>query len=90
MRTKKPHDYSRAQRDELSLEDMLPDAMFNDPRCYDSRKYGEWEREVATPALEALGYDVDYWWNQDGDSFGPLVRAVGLFKDGKTFVATYG
>ena len=76
--------------EEHGLEDLLPENVWEDPRCYTSHYYHEWEREVATPALEALGYMVGLWWTTDGDSFGPLVRCVELTKDGKKELWYYG
>lgn len=68
----------------LDLYELLPNAAF------DFTQYRKCEREVLTPALEALGFKVGEWWSSDADSFGPLVRAVRVSKDGKTSIATYG
>lgn len=75
------------ERDLLAL---LPDKITNHPDCFDSRNYDRWEREIAKPHLESLGFKVISWWTEDGDSFGPLVRAVEMEKDGKREVYTYG
>ena len=75
---------------ELDLADLLPEDVFNDPRCFDSHGYFDWEREVAAPLLEAKGFKVCRWWSEDEDSFGPLVRAVELEKDGKRQRYFYG
>lgn len=77
-------------QEEKDLGELLTDELFNHPDCFSSSGYSNWEREVATPALEALGYQVGRWWNEDGDSFGPLVRAVELTKDGVAEIYTYG
>lgn len=76
--------------DEGDLWDLLPDEVSNHPACCDSVRYLEWERQIATPALRALGYEPRNWRTTDGDSFGPLVRAVDLTKDGKTRTYSYG
>lgn len=78
------------ETDEKDLFDILPEELANDPRCFDSRRYLEWERDVATPALEAMGYRVSNWRTTDGDSFGPLVRGVTLKKDGHAEDYFYG
>ena len=38
-------------------------------------QYWEWECEAAQ-ALKSLGFDIQNWWMEDSDSFGPLVRGV--------------
>lgn len=79
--------------DALNLLDLFPederDRLTGNPHfCgYD---YTRWEDEIATPALIALGYSVRQWWSADGDSFGPLVRAVEVVKDGVKKTYTYG
>lgn len=75
---------------EKDLLDLLPDEITNHPDCFHSTFYDRWEREIATPALRALGYEPSGWRTTDGDSFGPLVRAVDLSKDGKTESYFYG
>lgn len=75
---------------ENDLTDVLPEDLFNDPRCFDSRRYAEWEQKVAEPALKAMGYAVSDWRSEDEDSFGPLVRAVTLEKDGVKQSYVYG
>lgn len=73
---------------ELDLLDLLPDEITNHPDCFHSTRYARWEREIATPALRALGYEPKDWRTTDGDSFGPLVRAVDLSHNGGP-AATY-
>jgi len=68
---------------EIDLYDVIGAAHYEDLRCFDSVRYEVWEREVATPALEALGYRVIDWRTTDGDSFGPLVRTVVVEKYGR-------
>lgn len=34
---------------DLDLGLLVPEAAFEDPRCFDSHRYWEWEQEVATP-----------------------------------------
>lgn len=68
---------------ELDLADVIGAKPYEDPRAFDSIEYATWEAEVATPALEALGYKVRGWRTTDGDSFGPLVRMVTVEKDGQ-------
>lgn len=72
------------------LADILPDDLFNHPNCFDSRSYDLWERDIAKPALEASGFTVGRWWSEDEDSFGPLIRAVRLTKNGVTETYFYG
>lgn len=31
----------------------------------DAENYEKWEKEIANPALEALGYTVKRWWTVD-------------------------
>lgn len=76
--------------DELNLLDLLPDEIANHPACFDSKRYREWEEEIATPVLLNRGYVASSWRTVDGDSFGPLVRAVTLTKDGVAKTYTYG
>lgn len=76
--------------DELNLLDLLPDEITNHPDCFDSRNYDRWELEIATPALRAMGYEPSRWRTTDGDSFGPLVRAVDLTKNGARKTYFYG
>lgn len=76
--------------EDLDLLDLLPDEVSNHPDCFHSTFYGRWEKEVATPALRALGYEPSDWRTTDGDSFGPLVRGVTLTKDGVSKQYLYG
>ena len=76
--------------DELNLLDLLPEAIANHPACCDSKRYREWEEEIAAPALLNRGYVASNWRTLDGDSFGPLVRAVTLSKNGVSKTYTYG
>jgi hypothetical protein len=76
--------------DERNLGDLLPDALFNHPDCFSSCGYWRWEKEVAQPAIEAQGFEVIRWYSTDEDSFGPLVRAVDVRKDGVKQTFYYG
>lgn len=76
--------------EDRDLLDLLPSEIANHPDCFDSRRYGEWEDNIATPWLNAHGYKVISWWTEDGDSFGPLVRAVEIEKDGTRATYFYG
>ena len=51
-----------------------------------------WEEKIATPRLKELGYTTTPrgWWSADSDSFGPLVRAVEVQKDGISKILYYG
>lgn len=40
--------------------------------------YWTWEKEIAQPALEALGYTVLWWATGERDSFGPLSRIAAV------------
>lgn len=79
-----------ATHDEKDLLCLLPDEIANHPACFDSKRYREWEDEIAYPALLNRGYVATNWRTTDGDSFGPLVRAVDLTKNGKTETYYYG
>lgn len=72
------------------LFSLLPKEAANHPDCFDSTYYSRWEREIATPALRAAGYEPSGWHTTDGDSFGPLVRGVTLTKDGISKEYFYG
>lgn len=84
----RPADFDESKVKDLG--EVLPDELFNHPDCFNSQTYWVWEREIAGPALEAAGFKVGYWWDEDRDSFGPLIRAVTLTKDGVTETYTYG
>lgn len=56
----------------------------------ETKYYWHWEKEIATPALEALGYKVLSIETGDGDSFGPLTRVFKVLKDGKSIYLMYG
>lgn len=77
-------------RDGGDLFDLLSGAATADRRCCSSADYGEWEKLVAEPELRAAGYIPFRWRSTDRDSFGPLVRAVDLVKDGVRRTYTYG
>jgi hypothetical protein len=57
---------------------------------YCSREYDGWEQNVATPALQALGYEVVSWTTGEKDSFGPLSRVVTVRKEGAMERFVYG
>lgn len=71
------------------LSELVPDAAFEDPRCY-SRRYWEWEKEVATPHITAAGFTIVRWYSTEADSFGPLIRAVDVKKDDVLTTYFYG
>lgn len=72
----------------INLFDLIPNDLSEDPRyCVD---WIEWEKEVATPALCAAGYEVKRWQTAEADSFGPLSRFVLLEKAGAASKAYYG
>jgi hypothetical protein len=52
--------------------------------------YWDWEKEVATPALQVKGFQVLGVVNLDADSFGPLVRAFIVEKEGRKSKLVYG
>lgn len=55
------------------------------------KTYVDWEAEIATPALEAVGFTLTWCWcNGEADSFGPLSRKTYAVKDGKHYVISYG
>lgn len=51
--------------------------------------YAKHEREVLTPLLQKLGYEVGAWSTGESDSFGVLSRCVALTKDGVTKIGVY-
>lgn len=74
----------------VGLEEILPRALFDDPRHCNSATYAEWEREVAQPALESKGWIVLSWHTGDGDSFGPLTRYALCILRARTWRLVYG
>lgn len=66
----------------LCLASILPNKLFSHRDCLNAYSYREWEEHVATPALKAAGYTPSDWRTEDGDKFGPLIRAVTLTKGG--------
>lgn len=52
--------------------------------------YGDWEENVAKPALVALGYSAVRFSDGERDSFGPLSRIVWAVKDRVTHKFMYG
>ena len=58
----------------------------------DTKKfYGDWERKVCKPALEAQGYTAIVFLDGERDSFGPLTRLVhATDKDGVRRHFIYG
>ncbi len=62
----------------------------DDPRYCGTTTYIEWEQEVATPALESLGYTNIIFSDGERDSFGPLSRIVHAHKDGENICMFYG
>ena len=49
---------------------------------FDPKRYWEWEKEVAEPALVNAGFFVSGWSTTEADSFGPLTRCAHVSKDG--------
>jgi hypothetical protein len=78
------------EADDLDLMQLLPDEVLNHPDFGSSRNYQRWEEDLAAPALRAQGFEPSNWRTTDGDSFGPLVRAVDLTKNGITQTYFYG
>ncbi len=76
--------------EENALAEILPDELFTHPDYCHSQSYWRWEKDVAMPELQKAGFEVGSWFSTDADSFGPLVRAVRLTKDGITKTYTYG
>lgn len=53
--------------------------------------YWTTEQEVLSPALREAGYALHCnWYTSEGDSFGPLSRAIQASKDGVEFEIFYG
>jgi len=51
--------------------------------------YYDWERNIAKPALEALGYRCVVFADGERDSFGPLSRLVYAKKENERFTFYY-
>jgi hypothetical protein len=57
----------------------------------DYHRYWQSERDVITPALIEVGYQVGPWYTADGDSFGSLSRAAkATAPDGRSVTVSYG
>lgn len=71
----------------IDLYDLLPKV---EP-SYDWRDGSMYtiEREIITPALKDLGYEVGEWYSGEYDSFGPLSRCVPVTKDSVSNVVFY-
>jgi len=55
------------------------------------RDYIEGEKSILKPQLEKLGYTDITFFDEEKDSFGPLIRGVRMKdKDGKFVTAYYG
>ena len=76
--------------DEIDLFGVIGDDAAEDPRCFSSHFYLDWEDDVAKPALEQLGYHDIRFSHGDHDSFGPLVRIVDCTKNGEPIRMFYG
>jgi hypothetical protein len=79
-----------AEDQNKDLSELIPDEAFNHKDCCHSSRYSSWESNVVEPLLVAKGYKVIGWKTTDGDSFGPLVRAVVLEKNGERETYFYG
>jgi hypothetical protein len=71
------------------LLEVLGDVPMTD-YCGQRGTYTRWEEQIARPRLKALGFAVQGFRTLDGDSFGPLVRAVVVSKGGCVTVLSYG
>lgn len=71
------------------LLDVIGPATAKDNR-FCGTKYVEWEKEVAEPILKSFGYRILQWFNAETDSFGPLMRAVDVERDGTKQTFYYG
>lgn len=58
----------------VDLLDIIGHAAAKSDDYGSTQHYGRWERDVATPALVRLGYEVLGWKDGERDSFGPLSR----------------
>ncbi|HET6285766.1 MAG TPA: hypothetical protein VFG15_03315 [Amycolatopsis sp.] len=69
----------------LNIDDIIPTL----PLDFDN--YMQCEEEVITPALLEAGYAVTgSWYTSEGDSFGPLSRAVEATNpDGEPVIVVY-
>ncbi|SEA87842.1 hypothetical protein [Rubrimonas cliftonensis] len=87
--TAMPTNTAFTQPDAGDLAALIP-AAFEHPDYCDANRYEDWERDVATPALQTLGFTVGRWRDGERDSFGPLTRLVPLSRDGHTGLYVYG
>lgn len=78
------------EREYLQLFDVLDPALMDHPDYADRAHYRRWERDIAAPALEALGYAYKVTYTGEADSFGPLSRVMVADKDGTTHYLVYG
>jgi hypothetical protein len=63
----------------------------SDPFNRAKKRYGDWEKEIASPFLEAQGYKLEWCWVSDEeDSCGPLIRSIKVSKDGLYYNVLYG
>ena len=67
---------------ENKLQSIVDNFHFNFEEYYTSEK-------ECTKLIAEAGFHTIKWYTAEGDSFGPLVRAVTATKDGKRWVAYY-
>ena len=72
------------------LFEFIDDSLADHPHFCDTYAYLQWEREVAQPALEAVGFRVLRWTTGERDSFGPLSRVCHAVRDNHAFQLAYG
>lgn len=71
------------------LFEIIPPDVCMDDFCHPER-YRIWEDEVATPALQNLGYREVTWRTGEADSFGPLSRVGTAYLNGIPVKFVYG
>lgn len=64
---------------------------YSTQREHGGKTYQDWEKEIATPALEAAGFKLTWcWFDGEADSCGPLSRAITAERGGKYYSISYG
>jgi hypothetical protein len=74
----------------MELSDAVP-SLDMTGAFFNGRRYWEWEREEAIPAIQAAGFELKGGFRTiEGDSFSPLIRGVDVVRDGMVITLWYG
>ena len=73
------------------LGDIIDGDLLKHPDCLivNGYTFEKWERDVATPAIEAQGYRILRWWTLSADDQRVLIRVVDVEKDGAIYTCVY-